>query len=48
MKYKLTQQGDEIINTEYATLSDLEQLREDVRNALDEVAQQLHDKKKKR
>lgn len=48
MKYKLTQQGDEIINTKYATLGDLEQLREEVRNALDEVVQHLHDNKKKR
>ena len=48
MKYKLTQQGDEIINPNFATISDLEQLREEVRNALDKVVQQLHDKKKKR
>lgn len=48
MKYKLTQQGDEIINPNFATISDLEQLREEIRNALDEVVQQLHDNKKKR
>lgn len=47
MRYKLTQQGDEIINTKYATLGDLEQLREEVRNALDKVVQHLHDNKKK-
>ena len=48
MRYKLTQQGDEIINPKFATISDLEQLREEVRNALDEVVQQLQDNKKKR
>ena len=48
MKYKLTQQGDEIIKPEYATLSDLEQLRKEVQDALDKVMHQLHNNKNKR
>lgn len=47
MRYKLTKESIEKMQPKYATLTDLENLRNDVRDAIDSVVQQMHDAKNK-
>lgn len=48
MRYKLTKDKIEEVKPKYATLTDLENMRNDVRDAMDYVLQQLHDAKNKK
>ena len=48
MRYKLTKNEIEELKSKYATLTDLENMRNDVRDAIDFVLQQIHDAKNKK